>query len=670
MKYPLLTVPALLAALLSPAGLPAAGQDPRLRSYYCDEVKKPFFSGPADGKGLYTARRTAAMPESFLMPKPAGARRVFVIGESVAALLGPGKDAAYTGGVEIINCGMGGYESSRIYGVLREILAYSPDLVVVLSGNNDTNEESCPGLACELRRRKARLFAGFYSLNNSPREARKRALLKLHEDNLLKMAGAARKAGVPIVFCTLPATLKDLPPSSPAPFENREFTLGYRLFYSGKYKEALAAFNRGLEADRREPYLNFYAAKALGRLGREKDAAAHYSNALNFDTIMSRAGRERNDAIRRAASEEGACAADLEKLFLDLSSGLPGFDLFTDGMHWNVAHNGAVWEEIFRAAGLCGIEGFGGFSAGPAARWAEPPEATARKRLAYAFSWIEEKELNEGSLAELSRIREERPALLKEAAASAERLGKLLPDNFWSNEKLSRLKDLYPFFLAHLAETERRARNYAGALALCGKALSLKPGHPVLKLERAQVLADTGAKPENEFASLAAEPMLGGKAAAFAAAYGFRLPEKTESPAAGPASRKNAAASKKLSDQAVKKIFAGDFKAAEALLLKAVEKNRFNPEALMNLCALRQKDGRTVQALEACRGASASVRQDPANNLPSLELLSCDAALESHKLLVALRRGAEAAAVLAPCVKQPPPSWPGLDAAKAALKKR
>lgn len=697
MKKNIFIVSALFSAALCPPPAFSAAKDAGLDDYYCNEVKKPFFAEAAGGKGRFVPQRRDAQPDTFLMPKPEGTKRVFIVGESVAALLGSGNDLSgkMTRGqkllkkllgtpaaakTEIINCGMGGYESYRINGVLEEVLKYDPDLVVVLSGNNDTLEESCPGLDCELRRRKFRLYEKYFGLSNTAREARKKAALKMHEAMLLKMAAAAKKAGVPIVFCTLPAAVKDMPPRHPAPLESREFAQGYRLFYSGKAAEALQKFKLGLAADPNEPFLNFYAAKALDKLGRDKEAAVYYSNALNFDSGMSRSGWERNTLIRRSAAAKGACVADLEKLFQNLApGGLPGFAEFTDGMHWNVAHNKAVWEEIFRAAGRCGIKGFENFTAGNTAAWDETPEETALKRLGYAFSWVDELNLSEAGLAELARVKTERPGLLAKAGASQEQFGKLLIDNLWSAGKIKRLKDLYPFFLAHLAETERRARNYPLALSLAEKALALKPGHPLPRFVRAQVLADTGGKAEAEFQALAEERALGGKAAALAEAYGFAAPAgrpvtaKEKAPAGGGqasefASKEDSRASKKLTDQAVEKMFASDFRAAELLSEKALKKNPLNPEALMNLCVLRQKDGRTLPALEACKKAASAVYRDPANKISSLEMLSCEASLESFKLLKTLKRGPEAAEILNQCLKRAPADWPGLEAAKAALK--
>lgn len=684
MKSLFFLIAALFLAGLYPCCAFGAEQDPALRDYFCDEIKKPFFAETSGVKGLFVPQRKEAQPDSFLMPKPAGTKRVFVIGESVAGILGPGRALSVkrtagdkftdqvagrgasegNAGIEIINCGMGGYESYRIYDVLKEILEYGPDLVVVLSGNNDTREEACPGFFHELRRRKFRLFEKYYSISRPLPEARKKAAMKMHEAMLLEMAASAEKAGTPIVFCTLPAAVKDMPPRRSLPLEDNGFALGYRSFYAKRYREALDRFRLGLAAEPREPVFSFYAAKSLEGLGLREEAAGYYLNALDLDASMSRAGSERNGVIRRAAAEGSACLADLEKLFKKAApDGLPGFSEFADGTHWTRPHNEAVWEEIFRAAGGCGIKGYEDFTAGGAGKWGESSREVSLKRLSYAYSWMEESGLNEPGLAELARIKAEQPGLLEKAGASPEGLEKLILNNIWSAEKIKNISGLFPYFLAHLAETERRTGNYARALALCDRALLLKPGDSLLRFGRAQILGDMGRKSEEEFLAIAGEPGFYARAASVAAAYGVKVPPPL-------ASKENAGLSKKISDRAALRMLAGDLKAAEELSEKALEKNPYNAEALMNLCSLRQKDGRARQALEACKDAFSAVYRDPANRIPSLEMLSCDAAFESYRLLKDLDREAEGLDILGQCVGRAPPSWRRLGAAMTLLKKR
>jgi len=66
----------------------AGAQTGEQRAYLCEDIKKPFFSAAAEG--VFSAQRRMAMPEKF-SPKPAGVKRVFIVGESVAGILGPGK---------------------------------------------------------------------------------------------------------------------------------------------------------------------------------------------------------------------------------------------------------------------------------------------------------------------------------------------------------------------------------------------------------------------------------------------------------------------------------------------------------------------------------------------------------------------------------------------------
>lgn len=109
----------------------------------------------------------------------------------------------------------------------------------------------------------------------------------------------------------------------------------------------------------------------------------------------------------------------------------------------------------------------------------------------------------------------------------------------------------------------------------------------------------------------------------------------------GPAD-KNRELSKTLSDAAVEKMRAGDYKGGEKTLSEALKLNRNNAEALMSLCALLHRENKKEQALKACLGVSAAVYGDPANRMPGLEMLAVQADSESYKLLIELGRGFEA----------------------------
>ena len=541
--------------LLSCAALPwcgrAAAQDADRSGYFCESIRQPFYVRTGSGDDLSPVRNKM-LPERFSARRPEGVRRVFLLGESAAVILRDGAEiididvpggwthggmsryGALLGGggerVEMLNFGMGGYDSYRISAILSEILNYSPDLLVLFSGNHEGVTEMCPGLEFDLRRRQSRLLEHYYSVKDGDdqQQARKKASLKMHREMLEKMARAAKKKKVPLLFCTLPVNVRGLPSRMPLSLAGEPFAAGYRLFYDGKYAQALEKFRLALKDRPRGHFENFYAARTLDKLGEPAQAGAYYFSALAFDPEMNRADRARNDMIKETAAAEGVCVADLEKLFRDLSpDGLPGFGEFSDGMHWRPEYNKAVWNEVFRAAAACAVKGFGKFSPAKSGPVPAPAREEALRRLNYAFFGMDRQGLNEAVLAELSRVREEEPGLLREAAVSPEKLGRLLISNFWTAGMQDQFRTRFPLLLAHLAETERRAKNYGGALELCRRALELEPGSGRFRLERAQVLAGLGRNAEAaaEFLALASETSdISPEARSLALAYGFAPP--------------------------------------------------------------------------------------------------------------------------------------------------
>ena len=638
--------------------------------YLCEEIKRPFFAEVKPGSGQFKAQRSLALPERFSMPKPAGVKRVFILGESVALILGQGEAALYgeadgrlpleriAGGVsssggnnsgfEIINCGMGGYDSFRIHGILREVLNYQPDLLVILSGNNEVPAaELCPGPGSGLRRREFRLLEKYYSLKDDPQQAREKASLKMHGAMLEKMAKAAKKAGVPAIFCTLPANLKDLPSYLVyPPLENPGFAAGYKLFYEREYEAAAEKFRLGPGDRPAGHFFNFYLGKTLEKLGRTAESRAHFLKAVGLDDNMGRASEARNALIKRVAGSEGACVADLEGLFYKLSpGGLPGFREFTDEVHWRSSYNKAVWDEIFRSAAACGIKAAAGFKAVDSPKYVTSPRADASKRFSYAFSWLSDTDsrLNEGSLAALSYLRQNTPGLFAQAAGSPEALGELLIHNSWSTATAARLRALFPLFLVHLAETERRLGNSGAALSLCERGLSLKPADERFRLVRAQILAGSGRlkEAEKEFRGSG----LRQEARALGRAYGFALP----SPVAGPA--QNTAA-----------------RPVQKTASEPVEKNGL--ESLMALCIAPAGKLEPQKALQACQSVVYTVNSGARKKGGGLAAAGSDASFESYKLLKALGRAEEAKEALRWTVANSPASWPKLAEARGLLLKQ
>ncbi len=200
----------------------------------------------------------------FLARKTPGAKRVFVVGDSVTlgftyhsktrqrtvpillpepyprqleAMLArkyPGQ------AFEVLNCGGVTHASFRLLGVVREVLEFSPDLVVVMTGTSEFLEartykdwdrlRALRGWrTLTLARDLLRLAkSGDSKKVESDGSSRSREIpvtcddelrgrheaeqqLAHSEHNLRAMASACREAGVPMIVCTVPADLRHPP---------------------------------------------------------------------------------------------------------------------------------------------------------------------------------------------------------------------------------------------------------------------------------------------------------------------------------------------------------------------------------------------------------------------------------------------------------------------------
>ncbi len=609
---------------------PRAGfaQVPEQDAVLCADLEKPFFSVVCakDGGCMAIPQRRQSSAVEFAVPKPAGVKRVFVIGESVAGLLST-VDALNVRipGLEVINCGMGGYETSRIQDVFREILKYEPDLIVLLSGNNEGGSFRCPGFSSALRERWARLVERFYGLRNDAGMARIKATLKIQETRLDSMAALSRKKKVPLILCTLPANLA-VPPSGALPLASGPFAAGMVLFEKGEFEKAAVKFELALRENRYDLFSRFYLGKAMEALKRFGAARESYLGVLE---LAAGSSATRNYMIRKVAARRGAGLCDLESAFYASSkNGIPGFTQFTDAMHWWPSYNSLAWYEIARTARGMGTTVFK--DPLPYRPPALLSKQELRKSFSYALAYIDNSCLSpadagngvlcEKAIAEMDFIETERPGLLEEVSGSDEALSRFFINNFWSAQTASRLAALRPFFIAHLAEMERRRGRYEKALSLLEAA---RPGRPYYKLIKGRALLGLGRKKEGkrELEALFNDPALGRSALALAEAYGISAPAAAPAPAEA-VSQKARANSKILSDKAVEKIRSGDLSAAERMLYSARKLNPANAEALLSLCSLMFSKGEFAKALDACGAVSGAAALD---HHPARQTMAADA---------------------------------------------
>ncbi len=628
---------AALALLLALALARAAAGDEVPSKYFCEDIKIPFFSVQPSGGGTRVVRneRPLSLPAEFAMPKPAGTARVFIVGESAAGLLGavnpylegylaeafPGKK------IELVNCGMPTYESRRILAVFRETLAYSPDLVIVLSGNNEAVWDFCPGLNAEAGRRIRKLKARLAALSRPRADAEVEVSLALHEDRLREMGALAREHGVPALFCTLPVNLRDYAPAGTPP---PELEKGVLLAYGKKPAAALEYFS-GLGGDPEEPFRLFYSGRALEELGRGAEAMRSYQAAVKYDAAADRCSAERNAMIRAVASEEKECLADLDKAFSKIArGGVTGGREIADGVHWFKELNPLVSAVIGKAARDCaGIKGKSGIpepgSLAPAAGAAAAGDFSAV--FSYACAYARDEAAGTGAAPGGERV-----VIMLERLCGLDcgRLEKLLLDPAASEKEL-----LASVWSKSLGEDQARWR-------------------PALLRSAARMFRRAG---RTEEAGRAEAALARAEAAAPAAKTAARTRPL----------RQGEAAAKELSDQSVKKIQAGDLAGARALLDRAAALDGDSLEERFNACyvAARLKDAAFGE--ENC-GAAISLAAYP----PKHAKAGPDEAAQAYYSRAYLRLetgGKGACEDLRGALEKAPAGWSQAAAAGALIKK-
>ena len=113
---------------------------------------------------------------------------------------------------------MGAYDSYRERLIVKEIVRRAPDLLVLMSGNNEPRVDAGPPSARLILALRLRRWLGLPAPAPAPRrDPPPQAVMPASfAQNLRAMAIAARRAGAATVFCTLPRRL-DNPPSDPLP---------------------------------------------------------------------------------------------------------------------------------------------------------------------------------------------------------------------------------------------------------------------------------------------------------------------------------------------------------------------------------------------------------------------------------------------------------------------
>ncbi len=292
------------------------------------------------------------------------------------------KDAWPGREVQVFNLGITALASGAVAEVLEDAMGLEPDLVVAYAGHNEYYGIYGAGsrwssLGNRLRHALAdghipwmlhsllgRVLGaevtgadliqvlgeegGSLSLEDPRRQSAPAGL----RANLSRMAGTCRRAGVPVILCTLAANdagfapagteRPGLPAEQLSTWERHLAMAAEALLQDGVDPEAAAGAMARLEDAEAlaggSAWLQYLKGRALVRLDRPGEARAAFAGARELDTMPWRAPESHNRAIRASASESGAVLADVARAFAEAAppEGV-GRELMVDHVHPSIA---------------------------------------------------------------------------------------------------------------------------------------------------------------------------------------------------------------------------------------------------------------------------------------------------------------------------------------------
>lgn len=469
-------------------------------NYRYADIHKRFFKLSKLGHGeiVCKAQRSRTSIKEFRLNKEKNTKRIFVVGGSVAImfnidvvlqkLLG---DLSGDCKFEVIGCGMGGYDSYRDSLVLNEVLSYHPDLIIVMSGNNEFFTPVDLNLfAYRCNRVLERLWIyrllrdKFIKQKKFSRISEEGRIINFQR-NLEGMLRKAKKKNVPIAFCTLPVNFRDSPPIGKQLLEEKEYFFGWYNLNEGNFEQAEGHFRKFLLIHPKDAFAAYFLAKCYDNLGDYAQAQKYYLEALTLNvSVGDRCIPGYNIVIRQLCLREGAVLIDLEKKFIDVSpDGLVGSNLFMDNCHWWERYHWLVYEEV--AQSLCKYDN-------PSLKLSLEQQGKIESLLKdfkkKTEGNIEEDSfrvfmcglselkfqldiINERGISLIGKAYQLNPEMFKERSFLKKNVSRELSENIWT-QTIS-LDDIWPVFLYHLGEFYRRVGLYDQAIECFNDAIAV-----------------------------------------------------------------------------------------------------------------------------------------------------------------------------------------------------
>jgi hypothetical protein len=351
--------------------------------------------------------------ESFAAQKPAGGGRIFVLGGSTVQGQPYTIETSFTTWLEIslnladpgkswdvVNCGGSSYASYRLLPILKEVLTYEPDMVIVCTGANEFLEDRSyahlkgdAGLVVWLGQQLARLRTynlirgGVLSLARTtdteppgdrpilPGDVDARldfrgGMEAYHRDDpwqggvnrhfdasLRKMAALAKDAAVPLVFIGDVSNL-DWPPFKSQ--HGDEVSTRDRARIDEQIAHAtpagatpghaaLAALEEAAALDERYALAHFQLGKHYQALGRLDEARAALTRAMDEDVCPLRMPTTLRETFIKVAADTGMPWLDAHAYFAERSpGGIPGNRWLVDHVHPTIEGHQLIAEELMK----------------------------------------------------------------------------------------------------------------------------------------------------------------------------------------------------------------------------------------------------------------------------------------------------------------------------------
>jgi tetratricopeptide (TPR) repeat protein len=346
-------------------------------------------------------------PISLVDPKPPGAIRIVVFGESAAfgdpqpryglpRMLEALLELRYPGiRFEVVNAAMTGINSHVVVRIARDCVAAGADVWVVYMGNNEVvgpfgagtvfgrQVPPLPVIRAGLALKATRIgqeFDAFRRKFQKPAadksewggmtmfvnnrvaygDPRMESVYRNFQQNLADIIRAGHRSGAGVVLSTVAVNLKDCAPFASMHRANLSVTetkqwerlrqAGADAQETGNWAEAEKQFKAATGIDDRVADLHFRLGQSELAIGRLTDAENEFAAARDLDTLRFRCDGHLNDLIRQARTNQatpGVLLADAEYAAAAASpNGVPGAELFYEHVHLTFAGNYVVARAI------------------------------------------------------------------------------------------------------------------------------------------------------------------------------------------------------------------------------------------------------------------------------------------------------------------------------------